>query len=224
MTENLHKAGEAVLRGCAAMCAKGYALGTAGNISARIRREGLPDLVYITPTSLPYHALTAEDLVLMDMDGQIVQGRRAPSIEWEMHRAVLQARPEAACVIHTHSTFATAAGLLLGVNAVPVMDIEAAMYLGGDIPVAPFAPPGSKALAAAVAASLRDRAGVILEGHGALALGLSMEEAMVACDNVERNCQIFLAVRAAGERKTLPAEALAELCAWSATKRGLTAT
>ncbi len=200
------------------MCGRGYVLGTAGNISARVAGE---DLFVVTPTSLPYDQLGAEDLVLMDLSGAVVSGSRAPSIECSMHRAILATRPDARCGVHTHSKYATAAGSVLGVSFVPVIDIETAMYIGGHIAVAPFAPPGSAELAENAAAALGDLAGVILEGHGAVGVGRTMQDAMIASDNVERNCEMFLLIRAAGGSKPLPEKTFRELCAWSRTKRGI---
>ncbi len=218
MLEPIRKAEEQVLWGCRAMCGRGYVLGTAGNISARVAGE---ELFVITPTSLPYDELTPDDLVVADMRGNIVRGNRRPSIECAMHRDILAVRPEARCVVHTHSKYATATSAMEGVDAVPVIDIETAMYIGGDIPVAPFAPPGSGELARNVARSIGDRAGVIMEGHGAVGVGLTMRAAMDACDIIERNCEMYLLILAAGKRKPLPEGPLRELCARSRETRGI---
>jgi len=200
------------------MCDRGYVLGTAGNISARVEGK---DLYVITPTSLPYDELTAEDLVVADMSGMVVSGSRKPSIENTMHRAILATREDVQYIIHTHSKYATAAGSMQGVSFVPVIDIETAMYIGGHIAVAPFAPPGSEELAKNVAVALGDLAGVIMEGHGAVGVGRTMKDAMIASDNLDRNCEMFLLIRAAGDVKPLPEKTLRELCAWSRKHRGI---
>lgn len=218
MTGPIQNAADQVLWGCKTMCARGYVLGTAGNVSARVDGEGL---FVITPTSLPYDELTAEDLVVVDLEGRITAGDRKPSVECGMHRHILLARPDARCIVHTHSKFATAVSAMQNVSAVPVIDIETAMYIGGDIAVAPFASPGSEELARNVAFALSDRAGAIMEGHGAIGVGLTMKDAMIAADNVERTCELFCIIRAAGEIRPLPAGPLRELCAWSREKRGV---
>ncbi|SBW06541.1 conserved hypothetical protein [uncultured delta proteobacterium] len=218
MTGPIQSAAEQVLWGCKTLCARGYVLGTAGNVSARVEGE---DLFVITPTSLPYDELTAGDLVVVDLEGRVTAGSRAPSVECGLHRRILLARPDARCIVHTHSKFATAVSAMQNVSAVPVIDIETAMYIGGDIAVAPFAPPGSEDLARNAAFSLGDRAGVIMEGHGAIGVGLTMQDAMIAADNVERTCELFCIIRAAGEIKPLPEAPLRELCAWSREKRGV---
>ena len=218
MMTAIEEAREHILWGCKTMCERGYVLGTAGNISARVRDA---DLFIITPTTLPYDELTAADLVVVDMDGAVVTGARKPSMEYMMHRNILAARPDVECVVHTHSKFATAASSMEGVRSVPVIDIETAMYIGGEVAVAPFAPPGSADLAAAAARSLGDLAGVLLEGHGAISVGQTMKEAMTAGDILERNCEMFLLIRAAGTVRPLPPGPLRDLCAYSREKRGL---
>ena len=219
MTKAIQDAKEQVLWGCKTMCGRGYVLGTAGNISARVAGS---NLFVVTPTSLSYDILQHEDLVVADMDGNIVEGNRKPSIEFTMHRSILAKRPDVRCVVHTHSKFATAASSMAGVSVVPVLDIETAMYIGGDIAVAAFAAPGSAALAVNVAEAITDRAGVIMEGHGAIGVGGTMQEAMTASDILERTCEMFLLIKAAGEIKPLDAVTVRELCEKSRVKRGIT--
>lgn len=222
MIKMIEKAKLEVLLGCKAICAKGYVLGTAGNISARVNETaGESDLFVITPTSLPYETLCEDDLVVADMTGNIVEGRHKPSMEFTMHLGIYRRRPDVRAIVHTHSKYATAASAMQGVSSVPIIDIETAMYIGGALAVAPFAPPGSRELAENAVNHLGDRAGVILEGHGAIATGKTMNAAMVASDNVERACEIYLIVKAAGEVKELPRGPLEELCAWSRKDRGI---
>jgi ribulose-5-phosphate 4-epimerase/fuculose-1-phosphate aldolase len=218
MASAILEAKEQVLWGCKIMCGRGYVLGTAGNISSRVKGE---NLFVITPTSLPYEDLQPEDLVVADMDGTVVEGERKPSIEFSMHRGILLQRPDVRCIVHTHSKFATAASALVGVNVIPIIDIETAIYIGGDIPVASFAPPGSDQLAANVAESIGLLAGVLMEAHGAIGVGRTMKEAMIASDNLERTCEMFLSIRACGEIKSLPAQYLRAACKKSLEKRGV---
>lgn len=218
MMKPIEKAGLEVLLGCKTVCSKGYVLGTAGNLSARV--EG-SDLFVITPTSLPYETLCEDDLVVVDMTGKIVEGKNRPSMESTMHLSIYRHRPDVRAIVHTHSKYATAASAMQGVSSVPIIDIETAMYIGGNAMVAPFAPPGSLELAKNATDYLGDRAGVILEGHGAIAVGKTMNAAQVAADNVERACEIYLIVKAAGDVKQLPEGPLADLCAWSRKDRGI---
>lgn len=218
MSENLVKAKEAVLWGCKVMCERGYALGTVGNISARVKGT---DLFVITPSSTPYDTLTPDDLVVGNMEGEIVEGTKRPSIEFSMHRNIFRRRPDVDAIIHTHSTYATAAGSIDGVDTIPAIDIETAGYLGGDIVVAPFAPPGSEELAKNVEEGIGDKGGVILASHGAIGVGTTMQAAMLASDNVERTCQMYLAISAAGKVRILPESYLKSSHEASLKKRGV---
>jgi L-fuculose-phosphate aldolase len=214
----IREAKKQVLWGCRTMCDKGYVLGTAGNISARV--EGR-DLFVITPSSLPYEDLRGADLAVADMRGNIVEGEKKPSIELAMHRGILLKRPDVRCIVHTHSKFAAAASSIAGVNVIPVIDIETVIYIGGDIPIAPFAAPGSDALAINAADSIGVAAGILLEAHGAVGVGRTMKEAMIASDNVERTCEMFLAIKACGGIKPLPEDFLRSFKEESLQRRGL---
>lgn len=220
-SQAIKQAKEQVLWGCKSMCQRGYVLGTAGNISARVEGE---DLFVITPTSYPYDALTADDLVVADLQGNVIEGFRKPSIEFTMHRSILLQRPDVHSIVHTHSKFATAAGAIVGVDLIPAIDIETAIYIGGDIPVAPFAPPGSEDLARNVAQSIGSLGGIVMESHGAIGVGKTMAAAMIASDNVERTCEMFLAIGPIGAVKPLPAAYKSSSQEISLKKRGVAAT
>lgn len=195
--EAIERAKEQVMWGCRTMVEKGYALGTAGNISARVEGE---ELFVITPSARPYLTMKTEDLAVGDMEGNVVSGPYSPSIEFSMHLGIFRERPEVGCIVHTHSKSATAVSAMEGIEQVPVMDIEGVVYLGGEILVAPFAPPGSKELAAFVRETIGTNAGLLMANHGAIGTGLTMEDAMINSDNVERACEMYLAILAAGRQ------------------------
>ena len=177
MSDALQKAKEEVLWGCRLMVERGYLLGTVGNLSARA--DGT-DLVVITPTSLPYDTMTEEDLVVVNLNGEIVSGKHQPSIECSMHLGVYRARPELRALVHTHSKYATT------------------VYLGGDINIVPFAFPGSKELAEYVKEGIGTNAGLLMANHGALGVGISMKDAVIASDIIERNSEMYLLLKAGG--------------------------
>lgn len=193
--DNLMRAKEEVLWGCRVMVERGYLLGTVGNLSARV--EG-GDLVVITPTSLSYDGMREEDLVVVDMEGNVVSGRYQPSIECSMHLGVYRKRPELRALVHTHSKYATAVSLIEGLDALPSIDTEQSLYLGGDLNIVPFAFPGSPELALYVRDGIGTKAGLLMANHGALGVGVSMKDALVASDIIERNCEMFLLLKAAG--------------------------
>lgn len=204
MSEAIEKAKREVLWGVKLMVDKGYVLGTAGNISARVRGE---DLFVITPSGYSYTLMTEDDLIVLDFEGNVVQGNRKPSVEVSIHRYIFLSRPDINAVIHTHSKNATAVSAIEGIRSVPILDVECIIYIGGDIAIAPFAPPGTLELAENVRDFLGTNAGVIMECHGTVGVGQTMEEAMISSDNVERSSEMFLRLLATGKRvKILPGE------------------
>lgn len=174
---------------------RGYLLGTVGNLSARA--DGT-DLVVITPTSLPYDTMTEEDLVVVNLNGEIVSGKHQPSIECSMHLGVYRARPELRALVHTHSKYATTVSLIKELDIMPAIDTEQSLYLGGDINIVPFAFPGSKELAEYVKEGIGTNAGLLMANHGALGVGISMKDAVIASDIIERNSEMYLLLKAGG--------------------------
>ena len=79
--------------------------GTSGNLSVYDREQ---DLMVITPTSVPYEDVAPEDMVVLRLDGEVLEGKYRPSSEWRMHAAVYENKPEISALIHTHSPYATA--------------------------------------------------------------------------------------------------------------------
>ena len=195
MSDALQKAKEEVLWGCRLMVERGYLLGTVGNLSARA--DGT-DLVVITPTSLPYDTMTEEDLVVVNLNGEIVSGKHQPSIECSMHLGVYRARPELRALVHTHSKYATTVSLIKELDIMPAIDTEQSLYLGGDINFVPFAFPGSKELAEYVKEGIGTNAGLLMANHGALGVGISMKDAVIASDIIERNSEMYLLLKAGG--------------------------
>ena len=195
MSDALQNAKDEVLWGCRLMVERGYLLGTVGNLSARA--DGT-DLVVITPTSLPYDTMTEEDLVVVNLNGEIVSGKHQPSIECSMHLGVYRARPELRALVHTHSKYATTVSLIKELDIMPAIDTEQSLYLGGDINIVPFAFPGSKELAEYVKEGIGTNAGLLMANHGALGVGISMKDAVIASDIIERNSEMYLLLKAGG--------------------------
>ena len=159
--------------------------GTSGNLSAYDEESGR---MVITPTSVPYEEITPEDMVVMDLDGTVYEGTRRPSSEWRMHAAVYQAKPETGAIIHTHSPYATA--FAVNHRKSPVILIEMVPFLGGDIPLARFAYPGTAAVGEEAVKVLRDRGGCLLANHGVLTIGESLDQAHIRAVYVEDAAKI----------------------------------
>lgn len=176
--------------------------GTSGNLSAFDRASGQ---VVITPTSLSYAKMAIEDIVVTDLDGLLIEGCRQPSSEWRMHTVIYRARPDVAAVVHTHSPYATS--FAVSHKKVPLVLIEMIPFIGGDIPLAEFALPGTEELGIEALKVLKDRNACLLSNHGVLAVGATVEETHLRAVYVEDASKIYHLAVTAGEARLIPEEA-----------------
>ncbi len=159
------------------MNALGINQGTSGNISVR-HRDGL----LITPTSVPYEAMTPEQIVFMDMNGAFADGAR-PSSEWRFHLDILRARPEVGAVVHAHPTYCTILAIM-GLEIPPIHYMIAAAG-GANIRCASYATYGTPELSAHAVAALEGRFACLLAHHGMIAVGPSLARALWLAVEVE---------------------------------------
>lgn len=185
-----------VIATAAAMNASGINANQAGNVSARCRR-GAHEGFLITPTGVPYDALTADSLVFMRLSDGHAIGRMAPSSEWRFHRDILHTRPEFAAIVHTHSPAATALACH-GVGLPPFHYMVAAAG-GIDIRCAPYATFGTQVLSDRALAALAGRRACLLAHHGVVACGASLAAALTLATEVEHLARIYLHARTLGE-------------------------
>ena len=121
---------QSMVDACRSMNALGINQGTSGNISLR---EGGGML--ITPTSMPYDAMTPDDIIEMRLDGKVV-GNGRPSTEWRFHRAILQARPEVNAIVHAHPTYCTTIAIME--RGIPAIHYMVAAARRGHHPLRPL--------------------------------------------------------------------------------------
>jgi L-fuculose-phosphate aldolase len=171
--------------------ALGFMPSKSGNVSIRI--EGG---FRITPSTLPYAALTEADLVDVALDGSVLAGHRRPSSEWRLHAEVYAARPAAGAIVHTHSPRATA--LSCARRGLPAFHYMIALAGGDDIPCSAYATFGTAALAEAAVATLEGRRACLLANHGVVALGSSLAAAETLAREVENLAGEYLDLLAAG--------------------------
>ncbi len=166
---------------------RGMVSSVAGNVSLRAG-----DRVYITPTGAALGDLTAADVVVTDLEGRPIAGHGRPSSELAMHLAILRADPGVCAVVHTHSPLAVAFAVV-GQGLEP-LTTEAEMLLG-QVPVVPYAPPGSVALGAAVALYVPRFRAVLLERHGVVTWGPDLRAAYHVAELVEEAARVHLLVK-----------------------------
>ena len=153
---------------------------TAGNVSVRDPGSGL---VAIKPSGVRYGALTAESMVVLDLDGTIVEGDLKPSSDTASHLHIYRERPDVNGVVHTHSRYATAFAAVG--RSIPVYLTAQADEFGGEIPCAGFALIGDEAIGAEVVATIGWSRAVLLKNHGVFTIGPSAEAAVKAAAMVE---------------------------------------
>ncbi|HWR11166.1 MAG TPA: class II aldolase/adducin family protein [Rectinemataceae bacterium] len=183
---------------------EGLFAGTSGNLSVC---DAAKEILAITPTSFRYEKMTLDDIVLIRMeDGSLLEGRHKPSSEWKMHTAILKSRPEIFGVVHTHSPYATSFAVTC--MPIPLILIEMLGYIGGDIPVAEFALPGSVELGQRVVESLARRNACLMRNHGAVAVGATLDQAHLRAIYVEDAAKIYAIALGTGQVQLIPAEAV----------------
>ncbi len=153
---------------------------TSGNVSVRDTASGL---VVIKPSGLHFDALTPEDMVVVDLDGRVIEGRRTPSSDTASHLYLYRHRPEIHGIVHTHSAYATAFAALG--RPIPVYLTAQADEFGGPIPCAGFALIGGEQIGQAVLESIGASPAVLLKNHGVFAVGPTGEAALKAAVMVE---------------------------------------
>ncbi|TCO46338.1 L-ribulose-5-phosphate 4-epimerase [Kribbella antiqua] len=163
---------------------------TAGNVSARIPGE---DLFLIKPSGVSYDDLSAESMVLCDLDGKLVEGELSPSSDTAAHAYVYRAMPEVGGVVHTHSTYATA--WAARDEPIPCVLTAMADEFGGEIPVGPFALIGNDDIGKGIVATLSGHRSpaVLMRNHGVFSIGKDARAAVkaaVMCEDVARTVHI----------------------------------
>lgn len=195
-----------VLEACLWLSDHGYfgsLRGTGGNVSLR---TGDGELMAVTPSSVNYREIAPADICVVDFSGRVVEGNRAPSVESGLHAAVYRGRPDVNAVIHTHQTYGSAFAVLN--LPIPALLDEVSFTLGESIDVVPYALSGSPELAANVAGKLGNNANAyIMQNHGVLALGTTMDRALLAAELLEKVARIYwLALSTGRPVTTLPAD------------------
>ncbi|MGC9332885.1 MAG: class II aldolase/adducin family protein [Anaerolineae bacterium] len=191
------------------MWERGYIAATDGNISVRLSSDRL----LVTASGQSKGFLSADDLVILRPDGELVPSHRGrgqrPSSEILMHLEVYRQRPDVNAVVHAHPPFATAFSIA-GVSLARCVIPEVIVTLGA-IPTAEYATPGTEEVAASIRQAISDYDALILAHHGSLTVGPTLWEAYLRLEKVEHTAQITLAAQQLGQVQTLSPEAVAKL-------------
>jgi L-fuculose-phosphate aldolase len=191
------------------MSASGLVVGTSGNVSART-----PDgNILVSPSGLDYAILEPEDVVLMDLDGKMLEGSFEPSVETPMHTGIYRARPEAGGIVHTHARYSTTLACL-NWEILPIHYMLTVLSDEGTVPIARYATYGTEELARNAAQALGDsHRACLLRNHGTIAVGASVSEAYARTELLEEMAEIYYRAKLAGEPMLLTPQQMAEVSA-----------
>jgi len=175
---------------------------TSGNFSLRLPHD---QGVLITPSGIPYLEMKPDQLLVLNLEGEVISGELRPSSERPMHLSVYKDRPHIRAVIHFHGDHVTA--LAVAGRGLPVVSLGLALAVGGPVPLADYSRPASWELGQAVLrASANDEPAVILKHHGALAMGTTLKEAYAVAEAVEEGAKLFWMASRYGQPLELPPE------------------
>jgi L-fuculose-phosphate aldolase len=194
-----------VVRVARLLRSRGLAVGTSGNVGARLA-DGR---IAITPATMDYDEMTADDIVVVEADGTPSEGRHSPTSELQIHLAVFAARPDVRGIVHSHSPFATtwatarrplpAAHYILAMLVAPGRD---------TLRIAPYATFGTAELARNVVETLGADHACLLSNHGAIAVGESLGSALARAERIEELAMIAWRAEQLGGAVLLDADEL----------------
>ena len=194
-----------VLQVCRRMYERGLVAGVDGNVSVRLSKEHL----LVTPSGMCKGFVGADDLVVCDLAGKQLAGKRRATTEIKIHLAAYALRDDVCAVVHAHAPYATAFAVA---GLVPSEKLMPEAYLAvGKVALAPYGTPSTEELAERLRPSLRDHDAVLLANHGALTLGRDVIAAYHRMEALEQLCHITLLARQLGSATMLTGEELAKL-------------
>ena len=182
----------------------GLVVMTSGNISGRDPDSGL---VVIKPSGYSYEEMTPEDMVVVDLDGAVVEGHLKPSTDTATHLYIYRHRPDVLGIGHTHSVYASSFAALG--QPIPAVLTSAAM-LGGEVPCGGYAAIGGEQIGAEILRSIGSKRVVLMQNHGVFTIGDSPRQAAKMAIEVEEIAKITHLAMLKGEPIRLTAEQLAE--------------
>lgn len=157
---------------------------TSGNVSGRDPETGL---VVIKPSGYNFEDLTPAHMVVVDMDGQVVEGDLKPSTDTDTHLYVYQRRPDVFGMVHTHSVYASTFAVLG--EPIPAC-LTACAMLGGEIPLGGYAPIGGEAIGQEIIDKIGRAKAIVMQNHGVFTIGSSAPEATKMAVEVEEIAKI----------------------------------
>ncbi|MBG0783663.1 MAG: class II aldolase/adducin family protein [Anaerolineaceae bacterium] len=170
------------------LTAEGLLMATGGNLSMRAKDH---TAFAITPSDRNYLEMKPEDICIMDAEAGQIEGALKPSVESKMHAAIYNERQDVNAIIHTHQALASALTLIKA--PIPALFDEQVRFLGRRVEIIPYAPSGTGMLVKQVAKHVRNHNNAyLLQNHGALIFGDSMERAIENAQVLEKCAKAYL--------------------------------
>ncbi len=179
---------------CRKLIETGLTKGTGGNISIVDREHGY---IAISSSGQDYYEMEASDVAVIDFEGNIIEGNRKPSSEYQMHTMIYKNFPQASSVVHCHSVYATSLSILRE-------DLPASNYLlasggGNNVRCSKYASFGSKEIGLACVEALKDRKACLLANHGQITYAESIEKAFSIASTIEECAMTYMIARSVGK-------------------------
>lgn len=190
--EDIVKFGKHMLR-------SGLTRGTGGNLSIFNRESGY---MAISPSGIPYEDMLPEDVVIMDLEGNVVDGALVPSSEYGMHSIVYKNRNDVNAMVHVHSTFATTVSCL-NID-LPAVDYLVAFSGGSSVKCAKYATYGTPELAKNALEAMGSQTAVLLANHGMNVVAGSIDMAFAIAEQLEFCAELYCRARSMGQPVILP--------------------
>ncbi len=190
---------------CKQLLNEKHVIGSAGNVSVRIKDED-KQFVLITPSNVRYDEMAPEDILIIDMEGKVIEGKRNPSVEKKMHLSIYKQRDDVNAIIHAHSIYSTVLSALK--LTIPPIFEEFVPYIGGEVLCADYGEAGTKELAEGVVAVLEERNAVLLANHGNLCCGSHLDGAYTVLQYLERGAKIYYLARLVKDPNLLPEDTI----------------
>ncbi|MCL4540034.1 MAG: class II aldolase/adducin family protein [Bacteroidetes bacterium] len=205
---------ENLLKTCRRLAEKGFVAATDGNISARLA-DGR---VLVTPSARNKADVENEELIIVGMDGRVLEGIGRPSTEFAMHSFIYGARPDVRAVVHAHPPFATAfAAARIPLDGLVFPEVIVAF---GKIPLAEYATPSTPEVAASIEPLVKQYNAIMLSNHGVVTCGASLDEAYDRMEKTEHTAKVAYLVRQLGGAKELSRKQVEELASVSERSYG----
>ena len=178
-----------------------------GNISVRMD-DGF---ILITPSGISKGRLSPDDLIVVDLDGNVVSAmvNRRPSSETPMHLEVYKQREDVRAVLHAHPIFATT--LTVAGSEFPMDMLPEVLLTLGNVPITDYATPSSHEDAIAIRPFVKDHNALLLSQHGSLTYGKNLDEALIHLERIEHVSEIYWRAKMLGTVKRVPPEAHGKL-------------